>query len=332
MRAKYFTAFAADWSHAICGDQYGFNYRDQKEQEIFDKSKGLLAQWWGETDGLFMRHAYTQSVSPNLLAQSAISGEIEAHYNDNIYICGAYKNEDTFITARDYDDYTDYETAVLAALALATEDSKLDVRKLMDIAEQCAESSITPVKWEGYDLYSISVHPDDMTHLVDPSIEGSFGKNWVTAAALGSGQLNSVLPGASFVAAESLVVIRDRRAPRFQLVSGGTGSDFKYLLQGNNDQRKNLIVTTEKVFNVHIVRGENNLVKFNPEPLHYEDQDENYRRHNNVGIFGACGYMIPIWRNDTSDASSSTESDIDAMNDSSMLVFTAAKNFSATSS
>ncbi|MCG7853708.1 MAG: hypothetical protein MIO92_14410, partial [Methanosarcinaceae archaeon] len=183
VRAKYFTAYAADWSHAICGDNYGFNYRDQKEQEIFDKSKGLLAQWWGETDGLFMRHAYTQSVSPNLLAQSAIASEIEAHYNDNIYICGAYQASDTFITARDYHDYTDYETAVLAALALATEDSKLDVRKLMDIAEQCADSGITPVKWEGYELYQMSVHPDDMTHLVDPSVDGSFGKNWIAAAA-----------------------------------------------------------------------------------------------------------------------------------------------------
>jgi hypothetical protein len=67
--------------------------------------------------------------------------------------------------------------------------------------------------------------------------------------------------------------------------------------------------------------GEAALVKFNPEPAHYEDQDENYKRYDNVGFFGACGYMIPVWQND--DTSSETLAD--RIQEGSMLVLTAAR-------
>lgn len=322
VRLKYFKVYANDWAHAVTGQNYGFNYRDQKETEIFDKVKGLLAQWYGELDGYFMRHAYTQGVSPNLEKDPI---NLDTYYNDNIYILNS---EDTFLTSSDYDDYTAYETAVLAALGdvAAADDGKYTVTKLLRIASQAAEADIKPVNWNGLDLYVLYIHPEDFDDLIDPSVDGSFGKNWVAAASLGTGDLDKVVPGAEFVVAQTVVVARDRRAPRFQYVAAGT-SGFKYLLPGRNDQRKGLATTGANVFNVGILVGESALVKFNPEPAHYEDQDENYKRYNNVGFFGACGYMTPTWQNDDETP---TDDLSDRIQDSSMLVFSTARVFEPT--
>jgi len=317
---KYFKAFAADWGHAVRGQKYGFNYRDQKETEIYEKVKPLLAQWYGELDDYFMHYAYTKSISVNLEQQSELA--VTSHFNNNICLIGS--TTDAFYSAGDgtYADYDEYEEAICAATYANTTEGKLTVSKLMRIADKCADSNISPVEWGSYKLYVMYVHPEDFTYLIDPAVTGSFGANWVAAAALGAGDLDKVIPGAEFVVAQTLVVVRDWRAARFAVTSA-TAGDFKFLKQGNVDDRKN--ITGAKIYNVAIVVGQNALVKFHPEPAHYEDQDEMYKKYDNVGLLGASGYMIPCWQTDAN----ATDPD-GVVQEGSMLVLTAANIFDTT--
>ena len=322
---KYFKAYAADWAHAVRGQKYGFNYRENTPTQIFDKTKPLLAQWYGELDGLFMRQGLTRSISENLEKETAL--DLDSYYNSNVMVINS---ADTFLNIADYDTEAAYETAVLAALGGVSDgaNSKLTITKCLNIAEQAADSDITPIQWEGHSLYIMYAHPDDVNNLIDPSVTGSFGESWVRAAGLGSGELNKTIPGAEFVVGDSLVVVKDRRAPRFHYVAAGD-SDFAYLRPGRKDERKGLV--GGKIFNVAIVLGENALVKFHPEPPHYEDQDESYRKYNNVGFFGACGYMSPVWQNDEAGTDPSPKLS-SRIQESSMLVLTAARVFDGAAS
>ena len=313
IRVKYFKAYSNDWATAVAGAKFGIVFREQEPSKVFSHAKPLLAQWWGEREGSFVRQAYCQSVSENLTVAPVSQ---LPQLNANTYVVDSAT---PLLQISGYDTYALYAQAVVTSLETITGSVEsgtgfLNVRKLMDLADAAANSYIRPISFNGKDLYILYVAPSEFTNLIDPAIAASFGANWVAAAAVQD--LNKVIPGAEFVVADTIVVCRDRRCPTAYILNTGASTDvtFNYVKMGRNDERKT-VVANSVVFNANILVGESALVKFHSEPPHYEDEDYMYTKYNNVGFFGACGYQVPVFTNsdDTADpdfANSTQESSI----------------------
>ena len=297
IRVKYFKAYSNDWATAVAGATFGIVFREQEPSRVFSYAKPLLAQWWGEREGSFVRQALCQSISENLTADP-MPATLTSKLNANTYVVdGAIP----LLQMNGYDTYDLYEQAVIDSLEAVTPSSTVGhftVRKLMDLADAAAASYIKPVSVNGKEMYILYLAPQEFTNLTDPQVAGSFGLNWVAAAAVQD--LNKVIPGAEFVVAESIVVCRDRRTPQahFTAEGGDTDLSFTYVKMGRNDERTS-IAAGQEVWNANCLMGENALVKYHSEPPHYEDQDDMYTKYNNIGFFGACGYMTPVFDNDT---------------------------------
>jgi len=291
LRAMYFKAYANDYAHAVSTETYGGNYRDAFR--LYNKVKPQLTQWYGEKDGLWRRQAFCQRISENLASAPT---SLSQYINANSFLPGS----SDFITLEaNSGDESAYLTAVLNALSAATSSTRLTLTDIIELPDIAAMNGIKPIKWNGYDLYLLYLSPDEYNNIVNPSNDTGWGKSAVDAAAFGPGDLTKLIPNAGIVVAESVVLIKDRRAPQAWILdSSPTDVTFKYLKPGWNDERTRSSVAGQKVFNANILVGDTALIKFEPEPLHYEDDAQIYQKYKGVGIFGALGYLQPVWRND----------------------------------
>jgi hypothetical protein len=232
IRVKYFKAYSNDWATAVAGSNFGIVFREQEPSKVFSHAKPLLAQWWGEREGSFVRQAYCESVSDNLnIAPTSQLSEL----NSNTYVVDSAT---PLLQVSDYDTYALYAQAVVTSLETitgSTTSGHFNVRKLMDLADSAANSYIRPVPFNGKNLYILYVAPSEFTNLIDPAIAASFGANWVAASAIQD--LNKVIPGAEFVVADTIVVCRDRRCPTAYILNTGASTDvtFSYVKMGRND-------------------------------------------------------------------------------------------------
>ena len=329
IRLKFFRAFANDWGHAVTGQQFGVDFRELKPTQIYELAKPLLAQWYGEYNGYSARHAAVYSVSPNLL-KAPTASEIDlglgaaaggaaagaAPLNPNSYIMGT----GAVTLAGTAQTQEEYETSVNDALiAQAVADSHLSVRNCLDLVDWAASSYIQPIMWEGFELYLLYVTPQEFTNMIDPAVTGSFSKYWVDAAALGSGDLKKVIPGAEFVIGDSIVVCRDRRTALYGVDAADNTSGQAYFMKaGRNDERVAGATAKDTLFYANLLMGESALVKFEPEKATYREQKDNYDKYKNVGYFGACSWMTPRWGLNSADNAST-----DIQQEGSAVVFTA---------
>jgi len=317
IRVKYFKAYSNDWGTAVSGQRFGIVFRETEPSKVFQHAKPLLLQWWGETEGLFVRQAYCESTSENLRVDPL---NLSAEMNANTYVVGSTT---PLLQKKDFNTYALYAADVvdnIEGVTGSTTVGHLTVRSAMDLADAAAEAYIKPIPFKGKQLYILYVAAEEFTHLTDPTVVGSFGNSWVAAAAIQD--LDKVIPGAEFVIADTIVVCRDRRTPVGHITASGGDSDvtFKYLQPGRVDQRKT-VASGQEVWNANVLVGESALVKFHSEPAHYNDQDDMYTKYNNVGFFGACGYMTPVFND---DATPSTPT-LNGVQESSMVVFTYSK-------
>jgi hypothetical protein len=72
---------------------------------------------------------------------------------------------------------------------------------------------------------------------------------------------------------------------------------------GRNDGRTAL-ATANVSFNANYALCKSALAHYENEPMHYEEQIDEYGKFKNVGIFGSDGYQLPVYDLDTATASS----------------------------
>ena len=305
IKVKQFSAFANDWAHAVITQSYGIDYRENAPTKIYEEAKPLLAQWLGEYMGWNARMALVERISNNLTV-APIS--LTTNWNQNWYVASATTQPAYSATP------ATYKNNILTVMDAVTQSAAhLDIGMILDIEEEARNRYIKPIKFEGHDLYFFYVAPEEYKRLRDPAITASVGNYWVEAAALGSGELDKIVPGDKFVVG-GVVVCRDNR-------NAGIGSDTPasttlnayYLKQGRNDERTT--IPDAKQWNANILLGESALVKFQPEKPHYEKQDDEYDKFGGVGYIGACSYQIPAFDLDTPTDSS-------AQQEGSMIVVT----------
>lgn len=301
---KFAKFFANDWAHAVSTETFGIDYREVSPYKIYEKARPLLAQWFGELNGLFARQAFNETRSENL-TKSPIS--LTQPLNPNWYVPGV-----STASQPTYDSTAaTFENNVGDVLATATAaNAHFTVPELLQLADYAQDNYVKQFNSNGFSGYILYVASDEYRRLIDPATTNSWASFWKDAAAIQD--IDKVIPGAVGMIGESIIVARDRRASTLTL--GGTSADrtftFGYLRPGRNDGRATGR-TDNTHFNMNVLMGENCLAKYEPEAPHYEEQVDEYGRYQGVGYIGACAWQIPIWDVDTpTDTSAQQESSI----------------------
>lgn len=310
IRIKQFTAFANDWMHAVATQTYGITFRENAPTQIYERAKDLLSQWLGEYMGWNARMGIIERVS-STLTQSPVS--LTAFWNQNWYNVGA-TSQPAYDSVNA--DYLENIATSLNTITTPATDSHLDITEILAIGDNARERYIKPIPFEGHDLYFMYVAPEEYRRLRDPGITGSFGNYWVEAAALGSGQLDKIIPGEKMVVGE-VVVCRDNRCAAIgeaeDVNPALTTLNAYYLKQGRNDERN--AIAESGTWNANLLLGSHSLVKFQSEKPHFEEQYDEYSRFKGVGYTGACGYQVPAFDLDT-------KTDTSVQQEGSMVVLT----------
>lgn len=307
IQLKYAKFYGNDWSHAVSGESFGIDFRELTPYEIYQKAKPLLAQWFGELNGYFARESLCQTRCTNL-TKSPVS--LSQPLNPNWFIPGqSTANQPTYKVAPSLleQEVGNYLGSVTSA------NCHLTIPRLLTLSDYANDAYIKQMNINGYDCHILLVHPDEYRYLLDPSNDNSWSKYWIDAAALNN-DLNKVIPGMLGVIGESLIVVRDRRAPTLTLsgASSSYSTSFGYLKPGRNDTRATARVANTN-FNMNMLLGANCLAKYEPEMPHYEEQYDEYDKYYGVGYFGAFSWQLPIWDVDTPTNTS-------AQQESSMMV------------
>jgi hypothetical protein len=305
MVLKYASFYANDWAHAVSGESFGIDFRELTPYQIYEKAKPLLAQWFGELNGYFAREALCETRCLNL---SKAPMSLTQPLNPNWYIPSVASSSQPEYSAT----AAVLEQNVGNLLNTTTSTNMhLTIPRLLSLSDYAHDQYIKEMNVAGYNVHVLCASPDEYRRLIDPNETNSWAGYWNTSAALVN-DLNKVIPGVVGVIGESLVVMRDRRAPTLTL--GGASSDwsltFGYMKPGRNDGRATGR-TANTHFNLNPLLGANCLAKYEPEMPHYENQYDEFGKYYGVGYIGAFSWQIPIWDVDTStDTSAQQESSI----------------------
>jgi len=311
LEMKFTTAYANDWKMGVTEDTYGIDFRElELAYGVYGQIRPLLGQWLGELRGYYARAALNTNISPNLTS-APIS--LTAGLNPNWFFPElSVANQPDFSATADT-----FENNVGAAAASTTyTDNRLTVPTLLKAIRYAQDTKyIMPAMIGNSKMYGLFACPDEFDFLRDPSQTNSWGRYWRDVAA--TEDLNKVIPGTRMVIAEELAVARD---PRYSTMTlSGNASDytltFGYLKCGRTTTRATS--TGANYFNVNPFLGAGALVKYEPEPPHYENQDDSYKQYEGTGLFGGLGYLTPRWNLDSGD-----QTDNSMQQESSMMILT----------
>ena len=296
---RYAQFSANDYANALAGETFGVDYRELEPSQVFEKAKLLLAQWNGERIGYFKRQALNESRSYNLTFPPMSLGQ---PLNPHAYVMGAA------VSAQPTYDPTalTYTTSVGNALVAKTyTDMHLTVAYCLALGSWAENQYIKTVNIRGMDVYLLLTHPQEVDRMLDPATTASWASYWVTAAALKEKEMDSVIPGLVGLIGGKIAIVRDPRAATMLMSGTSTGwtLGFGYVRMGRNDGRT-ILNTANRAFNSNLLLGKSALAKYENEPMHYEDQKDEYGKFKNVGIFGSDGYQLPVYDLDSATASS----------------------------
>jgi len=317
LRMKYTSVKANDWAKGVARDTYGIDFRElQLAYGVYDKVKPLIAQYIGELRGYYMRYAFHHKHSPNL--EKAPISESSSALNPNFYFPGlALASQPAYDPT--FDTFENYlgNAAVLAGGTT----NVLTVPTILTLIDWLRDTRyIQPDNFGGVNTYLMMTSPDEFFRMRDPSQDNSWGRYYRDIAA--TDNLGKIVPAVPKIQiAEEMVLVRDPRAAEVTL-SGSLSAynfAFKYDKYGRATSKTGARGSSGAYtqFNSNIVLGKGALCKYEPEMPHYEEQSDRFDKNNNIGLFGAVGYYLPIWDVDSGDANAST-----AQQESSCIVLT----------
>jgi hypothetical protein len=297
---KKSTIFANDWKGGVAEETYGIDFRELDIYGVNDQDKTLLGQWLAEIRGMYLRQAFMTKISANITVAPVSE---TAGLTANWYFPGL-----TSAQQPAYDSTTaDLENNIgIAADKVATEqDNVLTIPKLLKMIDYARETLyINQFDIAGKKMNILYLSTDDIRYLRDPSVTNSWGANWLNVGALQD--VRKIVPAADIVIGDELIVVHDPRYVTCRI--SGAASDynlaFGYMKQGRVSTRAT--AKTTGYYNVGIFAGPDCMACYEPEAPHYENQEDEYGKNKNLGLFGSLGYNAIIWDRDSGDATDAT--------------------------
>lgn len=303
---KYTQVAANDWAAGITRDTFGIDFRELSVYGAYEQIRPGLGRWLGELRALYARQAVCQRFCDNL-ADTPVS--LTQGINQNWYVPSLGTSSQPSYSSTSATHVTNVGTAMTSAGTNAV----VDVPEVLKMVQYFRDNYLKPTTLAGKPMYLMLACPTLVRRLRDPSVSNSWGAYYNLVGA--TEDLAKVVPGAQMVIDDSLVIVRDQRSPTVTI--GGNASaytaTFGYMKYGRTDTRTTS--TGAGYFDCNMVLGAGAIAKYEPEPPHFEEQPDEYRKFMGDGLFGAVSYTSPTWDLDSDSISDST-----AQQESSFIV------------
>ena len=292
---KYAKVYSNDVGHASTMNEYGITARETIPMHVQNDIQAKLATWRAERQGYDMRFAIMYRVSPNLLIAPF---SLTQTWNPHTYIVGEPLGDQAPYSA----DTTTYNNAVTDALNNATTSNNLfDLTNLLSMKQWAEDSYINPIMYEGMDIYVLYISSTQMLRLQDPATTNGWGSYIKDVAAIPKYDIRKIIPGASFIIGDSVVVCEDKRTARIG-ITGSTITPY-FMKMGRTDERASALTET-RAFDVNLLLGQNALAKVTAQQWQFKFELQNYEKYKGVDYNGAESWQIPIYDIDTPTDSS----------------------------
>ncbi len=286
---KDLTVYSNDVSQAVNTERYGIDAHDKKIYGIIEGVQPRLSRWHKEIKGKYLREAIVERYSTNLEAAPVSR---TARWNENILATGVALSSQPSYSAVN----ATYEEAIGDAITTMS-DNTFDVALLNAIQYY---ANVTK-KLEKLDngRYIVLIPSRQAVLLKDPSsttsISGVFKDSHVMEAAKNSYRQYLGTWG-------DLDLFEDTRSPVIALTGSNASWDIAayYKGAGSDDDRTGL---TGTLVDVGMILGKGAVTVASHEPLHFEEEIQNYKKVVGVGAFAGYGCNRTIFEDDTSDAS-----------------------------
>jgi len=279
---KSLTVQANSYSNAVDLETYGIDAWEMSFYDIAKIVQPQLSRWHKETEGKHIREALCERYSSNLEVAPA---SLTPSLHPNIFIVDSDTNDGTggvyptySATAGTYN--TNVGTAIEAITWGAT--NRLTQKTLNDlIAWITVTKEIEPLNIGGKDRYILTVPSRQKRFLMDPTVTTSFGGTMLQADVRGAGNRTIAYEMREY---GCLLLVEDPRSP---IASSSTTVTITYKGAGSTDGRS--LTGASDVCDVGFVLGKGALFSFDAEPLHFEEEIQDYGKNKGIGAFRTCG-------------------------------------------
>lgn len=299
---KFTKCYANDWAGGITLENFGIDAREQKNYGIKEVSPRMLMQWRQEIMGYYAREALMQRYSHNLTA-SPIS--LSQSYNKNWWVPSLSDASQPSYSAT----AASHATAIGTALNAAGMNAVLTPSYLLELIDWLAGQYLIPVNIGGNEMYGMLTAPREIRRLRDPSVTQSFGA-YIQASSAIKG-VNDVIPTAKLVVGDKLILIPDDRVSTTTRAGSGSAYTltFGYDKAGRTSTKTSGVSTAGNALYHYnnIVMGAGALMWYEPEKVHKETQDDEYKQFDANALFQAIGFQTPLWNDDNGAASTALQ-------------------------
>jgi len=297
---KSVTIYKNDVSHAVTNQLFGIDAQDKKYYALLERETEQLGKYFKELKGVHIRQALLERYSENLFLASPTSTIVSRQWTPNWYIKGiANTSQPTFSQTNQT-----FTNNIVRALNNQGNSNLLDFKYLLALQNYALYQRLIKQAKNGGKGgsvgYVVTVPERQAVFLRDPTIDNSFGDQWVRYNRMNDEAMNWPNVLGRF---GNMLLCEDPRNPT--LLPGGSAAPYSltagYLFPGLNDQRSN--ATNAK--DVGFLIGLNAIIDWNAEPLHYEIENANtYGKRRGHGAFGTYGVQNCQYDLDTTSATS----------------------------
>ena len=292
-----FSIFANSWFHTVSTQNYGVDAQNAGYLKLLTQVTPQLGEWFQQRKGKYTREALCQIYSDNLtVAPTNLVQGINPNFN---FIGGTTT---TINTACTYDPtLATFVTDIVGKrpTANSAQYNGLNLDALNQIIKYAAEDVIIkPLKISGKDRYILTMSHRQKNFLMDPNATTSNLFSLFTAADFRG--KNRALKYEMWEYGQLLLVV-DPRTPICE-VTGATVT-FSYKDVGNVDARD--LSASNDNFDVCMLLGNEAVYEYETESLHYEEDDDDYKRTGGIGAFTTSGCIMTHYDEQTNKTADS---------------------------
>jgi len=309
-QTKAGTIYRNNYKKAVRVETYNTRKLDQEAYGLYKKHINDLGVWAQEYEGLEIRQAVLETRGMSLYAgDTAAVGQ--PAWNPNFYVQGATDLQQPAFSPNNATYTNNIVNAIVAAGGFAQTAPQAATFELMNrLALQALRRRLYPLSINGNDAFILVVSPLQATIFADPTWTARTGSNTGGSVWIQRNELPDTVQRwhgiigkwEGSIGADFYVVV-DPRCPT--LIPGGTAAPFSltsgYMWPGSVDLRQH---DNPNVRDACFLLGKMAIAKWEPEPLHFVTQDDDYARIMGHGIAGVRGIQQVHYDQQNPDATS----------------------------
>lgn len=303
-QVKTTTFYRNNWGKAVSVENYGVNKLDQEYLGIYQEHVNGLGLWAQQYRGRSIRTTILERFSPNLLVGNT-AAFATAEWNPHVFVGGlgltaqpAYSSNMATYTNNIVNAIINASGGSGANLFPQTVGQTLNVRFVYNLCRYAQQEKIMPLDINGSQAYILTISPLQATLMSDPTwTTTTLGAFWVSVNEINDEKIQNWYGLIGMIRSPigvDVYVVVDPKQPTV-LPSGSAepfGLTAGYVFEGDDDRRN---LANADVRDTCYLLGKSSIAVWEPEKLHFVEQDEEYHRIYGHGVKGVWGMQLPIF-------------------------------------